>query len=292
VGERDPEDPLQKPTITRQNAKGETESYRRDRMTGVETRKQADGTEIRNEIFKTAGPLYGKLRKVEQVKNGKTEIRLERMYDDDGRLEREITPKGIAIMQYDKAGRLTSKVDEAGKLLWQAKFDEQGRKILDEIPGERKWVMEFLPDGIRRLWRWEREVHPLQKNTTIYRFMGGTEWDKSSVVQRWWVDGDREYTEIYNSLGQHVGRMMNGKLVERYVYDSVGRVTEEWNFAFTPPGQPPLPIGVKRTDWSQTNPKTGEPLIVSITRKQLPQSELQPGIEAAIKLLASYASKQ
>jgi YD repeat-containing protein len=121
--------------------------------------------------------------------------------------------------------------------------------------------------------------------------MGGTEWDKSNVVQRWWVGGNREYTELYDSLGRQVGRTMNGMLIERYVYDAQGRINERWTYPLTPIGELPIPTIVQKTNWAEIDPKTGEPKAISTFRKELPQNELQAAMAAAGELLTSYTRK-
>lgn len=98
------------PSISRVNATGQIEGSALDNKAGIYTQQNVDGSKTVTHVFKTPGPLYGKIQKVERTQrvDGKeitTQI-YKASYDEAGKIIREIDEKGwISTFKYDAKGQ-------------------------------------------------------------------------------------------------------------------------------------------------------------------------------------------
>jgi YD repeat-containing protein len=100
----------ERPKLRRYNDKGQEEFVIVDSRNGVYQQKDLEeGTQI-TEVFKTPGPLYGKVRKVESVlPDGTKKLIYQVAYDEKGRLISKRRENGSTlIFKYDEAGKVTS----------------------------------------------------------------------------------------------------------------------------------------------------------------------------------------
>jgi YD repeat-containing protein len=100
-------DPLQVPPIHMADATGNTQALIINQKQGTTERISSDGEDIITYTFLSPGPLYGKLRKLDQVKGGKTQTILTASYDETGRLFRSTREDGWTYMYiYNPLGHL------------------------------------------------------------------------------------------------------------------------------------------------------------------------------------------
>jgi len=98
------------PKLNRVNLKGEEEFFYMNNTLGISERKSLQDGHIITEIFKSQGPLYGKLRKVEKIENGSKRVVRQLTYDEKGKLTREMDSDGyFLVFNYDKKGELIGK---------------------------------------------------------------------------------------------------------------------------------------------------------------------------------------
>ena len=117
--------------LTRKNSKGEVESYFRDIGAGVRITQQ--GTSKRSEYHFTSGPAAGKIRKIEDMLDGKVTNLQQYFYDEKGRMIRGKENEDILTFRYDDKSRTaTAKKNDA--LLWKKYMDEKDRVIKVEYP--------------------------------------------------------------------------------------------------------------------------------------------------------------
>jgi hypothetical protein len=98
----------QLPKLRRYNDKGQEEHRIVDNRNGVVNQKSIEeGTRV-TETFKTPGPLYGKVRKVENLlPDGTKKTIYQAAYDEKGRLIHRVNEQGFTeVFEYDKNGVL------------------------------------------------------------------------------------------------------------------------------------------------------------------------------------------
>ncbi|MDD2711168.1 MAG: RHS repeat protein [Verrucomicrobiae bacterium] len=114
--------------------------------------------------FVGGSSLAGKLRKIEQVKNGETKVSViyQAIYDEKSHLIRETDAKGITVFQYDSNGRpLTAK--RGVGFLWKRTYDDQGRLLCVQdfetnlkaeyhYTGEFAWNVSLMEKGLVSSW--------------------------------------------------------------------------------------------------------------------------------------------
>jgi YD repeat-containing protein len=104
------------PTIARTNDQGQTEGMALDNTTGTYTATNLDGSTIITRTFRTPGPLYGKVHKVEKIVNGQTSTIYQASYDEMGKLIRIVDEQGIITKYiYDPSGHEVKRTVELSK---------------------------------------------------------------------------------------------------------------------------------------------------------------------------------
>jgi RHS Repeat. len=140
------------PRITRKNAAGQEEFISVDNARGITEEKTIEGGHRITEIFKSTGPLYGKVRKVETLgERGNRILQYAASYDDKGRLIRETNANGITTAYtFDDAGKLTGKKvlptrDESVQKAFAAKIGRLQQAIAAaETSGDRDSKIQDL----------------------------------------------------------------------------------------------------------------------------------------------------
>ncbi|HEY5811999.1 MAG TPA: RHS repeat domain-containing protein [Terrimicrobiaceae bacterium] len=101
--------PGSNPAIGRVNTAKEREFWHNDAVEGKETIQGINGVKTITSWF-TTGKLKGMTRKIEEDSGGKITVLKQFIYGEDGRLLREIGPKGdVETFDYDALGRLAKK---------------------------------------------------------------------------------------------------------------------------------------------------------------------------------------
>ena len=99
------------PKLRRVNSRGEEEFRYVDMAKGITEVKDLKKGHTITETFLSSGPLYGKVRKIEKVVDGKTVPVFQAGYDESGRLLRVVDAKGFTtINQFGKDGKLSGKI--------------------------------------------------------------------------------------------------------------------------------------------------------------------------------------
>jgi YD repeat-containing protein len=99
--------PFEMPRITRIDSSGNQQDVAIDAKTGKYTTTRVDGVQQTTSIYKTPGPLYNKVRSVEERANGKTITTFKAAYDTAGRLLRKVDSDGlITKYAYNDKGKL------------------------------------------------------------------------------------------------------------------------------------------------------------------------------------------
>jgi YD repeat-containing protein len=97
------------PPLSRKNSDGKTEGVEVDNKAGIYTRVGTDGVKTVTQVFETPGPLYLKVRNIEQISGKVTTTIMRASYDEAGRMIRKIDGNGnLTIFTYDKSGTLLS----------------------------------------------------------------------------------------------------------------------------------------------------------------------------------------
>ena len=97
------------PGLIRTSDDGRTEKIDVDRKLGIYTLVGSDGVKKVTQVFTAPGPLYNKVKQVEEISpSGVKVTKLKASYDEAGRLIRKIDDQGnITTLIYDKLGKLT-----------------------------------------------------------------------------------------------------------------------------------------------------------------------------------------
>lgn len=98
------------PRIDRYKEHADWEFIDVDNLVGrLELRTKESGHVVR-QVFKTKGPLYGKLKSEEKIEHGLRRLNYKANYDEKGRLLRETRRDGShAVFEYDPAGELLTR---------------------------------------------------------------------------------------------------------------------------------------------------------------------------------------
>ena len=98
------------PSLSRQNANGKTEGVAVDSSRGIYNVKNIDGSTEITTVFKTPGPLYGKVQKITRLVNGSTNTVYHASYNQEGQLIRSLDENGFeTIYTYNTEGKLQNK---------------------------------------------------------------------------------------------------------------------------------------------------------------------------------------
>jgi len=176
--------------IERINTQKQKEFWFYDRINGQEIEEGIDGVRKIKTWF-TSGLLAGRLRKKEEIAEGKSRFIYQAIYDESGKLMRELKfGEEPVLYAYDKDGRQVSAVSK-GQKLWEKTFDQDGR-IKEET---------------------------LENGTAVsYKYVNGDRVEKS-VFEK---NGSR-FVQIYRG-GREVRREMDNGFFENYEYDNEGRL--------------------------------------------------------------------
>lgn len=118
------------PRVARTNAGGAKEEFFEDDKTGIVTVVDAGGAKTVLYKFKTLGPLFGKLQKVERVeKDGGVRTMMKLAYDEKGQILSRTDERGfITSFIYDENGRVKEtsvKLSKDPQLLAELRVREQ-----------------------------------------------------------------------------------------------------------------------------------------------------------------------
>ncbi|NJK92221.1 MAG: hypothetical protein HC904_10550 [Blastochloris sp.] len=95
------------PELRRVNTAGKEEFVKIDNKLGIFERESITRGHLVTETYKTPGPLYGKVKKVVRLEEGKEVPVLQYSYDEKGKLLRKIDDKGFTtVFNYDDKGKL------------------------------------------------------------------------------------------------------------------------------------------------------------------------------------------
>jgi len=209
----------ERPAMSRTNKEGQTESYHFDASKGMSVSQALDGTITKQYFFKSLGPLYMKLRKMEETKDGKTAVTYRAAFDEAGKLIRETKNQDgkdvTTTYQYDAAGNQAMAL-QGDKVLWKKEYDSQ-RHLISELRTngdrvQRKYLAEnsyeqitLPPDGWKQIDLFE----------------------KGELRQRTFPDGKSDRYQYDRDTGALKERVDSEGTVWRYTYDPVtGQVSE------------------------------------------------------------------
>lgn len=104
------------PKLSRTNTEKKTESIEEDRVKGVVTIQDLDGTIRKTTFFTSPGAVFEKVRKIEETKGAVTKIVNQFTYDEAGRRIREINARGVVTTYaFNEQGELLRKNVEISK---------------------------------------------------------------------------------------------------------------------------------------------------------------------------------
>lgn len=159
-------------------------------------------------------------------------------YDDDGRLLSETDGRGFTEhYEYDVAGRLLRRIDRRSKI-WEYEYDAKDRLVLVRNPlgEERKYVYTPIGktssitdfDGFTESWEYDDmgqavTYYDKEGHKTAYAY---DSMCNPSVITL--ADGC-EIRQTFNNANLLERREIEGMADRCFVYDSYGRVTDEYN---------------------------------------------------------------
>ncbi len=120
--------------IERTNALGQSEYWFKDKTNGEKITEDIDGTLTKATWF-TSGSLKNKDKEVDQIKDGKTITSDRYVYDENGRVIREVDQDGgVKQYLYNKDGKLDS-ITIGQEIVWHEERDQSGRLIKQILNG-------------------------------------------------------------------------------------------------------------------------------------------------------------
>ena len=138
------------PRILRTDKHGNSETYHFDPANSIATLEAADGTIAKRYLVTQPGPSYSLLAKEEVIANGKQTTTYRATYDDRGQLihqVRQVDGRDVTTAyEYDKHGN-RARAYQDGRLVWQAKYDPQGRVSELEHPGQSRVAYRYRDSG-------------------------------------------------------------------------------------------------------------------------------------------------
>jgi hypothetical protein len=133
---KDVENASRWPKLFRENAKTKAkEFYWYDNKNGITTRYRGDGIAIKEYEFLNKGPLFRKIRKIEQTHKGSTTVTERYSYDENGVLLKSIftdlETKGVIEQTYNNKGQpLQILVNGAVAQIYR--YDQDGKLLLEK----------------------------------------------------------------------------------------------------------------------------------------------------------------
>jgi len=129
--------------LKRRDSKGEVESYYNNIGTG--TRITQRGTSKRSEYEFTSGPAVGKLRKIEDMLDGKVTNLQQYFYDEKGRIIRGKENEDTLKFEYDDK-KYTATAWKNNALLWKKHMDAKGRILKVDFPDGKELRLKYRED--------------------------------------------------------------------------------------------------------------------------------------------------
>lgn len=122
------------PGLIRTSDDGKTEKIDVDRKLGIYTVVGSDGVKKVTQVFTAPGPLYNKVKQVEEISpSGVKVTKLKASYDEAGRLIRKIDDQGnITTLSYDQKGKVSGK-EEALSTARVQKLKEREEQLLQSL---------------------------------------------------------------------------------------------------------------------------------------------------------------
>jgi YD repeat-containing protein len=118
------------PPLKRTSSDGKTESVVIDHKMGTYTVQGSDGVKRVTQVFTAPGPLYDKVKKVEESKHGVQKASMKASYDEAGRLIRKIDEQGnITTFNYDQNGKLVGKTEVPSPAKAQKIREKEGKLL-------------------------------------------------------------------------------------------------------------------------------------------------------------------
>jgi hypothetical protein len=125
---------IELPTLRRANSKNEVEFRYVDIGKGITEVKSVTQGHTITEVFKSPGPLYDKVRKVENVENESKKLVYRASYSEAGQILRELDEKGFTLIyQYAEDGKLTKRLEPPTDKSSISLLREQEGVLLSEI---------------------------------------------------------------------------------------------------------------------------------------------------------------
>lgn len=197
--------------ITRIARNGKSEFSYYDRAKGINTKINSEGLTTRTYYFLASGPMMNKVRKIEEIKNGKTSIVLRNAYDELGRVIRSIDSTGsIEIREYLDNGGLV-RVIKDGRVAQEIRY----------VGGKMVSRLEYR-EGIIKETTWgENGLSGVSINEGgVVRPDVSVTYDDQGRRKRHVVEGTKRVSEYkYTDSGYTESIFRNGVLWARDYYD-------------------------------------------------------------------------
>jgi YD repeat-containing protein len=128
------------PPISRTSSDGKTESVKVDNRMGTYTAKDANDITTVTQVFETPGPLYQKIREVDEIRNDKSRMLYRLSYNESGQLIRKMDENHlVTTFIYDQAGKLMGRhVELSSDLATLATLKASEEALLATFRGSKK----------------------------------------------------------------------------------------------------------------------------------------------------------
>jgi len=215
--------------ITRHNSKNQKESWVKNSVSGEEVTLATNGVKVVKTSF-VAGPLSGKVRKIEQLADGKKAIIHQFAYDENGQLVREIENGKTTGYYYDQNGRL-SYVMENGRKKSSKVYDSEGR-VLRELDVDGRSVDHIYSDSpgfdtasiVKRLEHVASDVNEVRTENTADSQVSKSYYSKEGTVLATENKGGQIFEYLNNGREREV--FLNGKMRNKAVYEEGHKIRE------------------------------------------------------------------
>lgn len=207
--------------INRTNSNKQSEFWFRDTSNGMETIQGVDGVKIIKTWF-LSGPLSGKIRKIERIANGKAEVVLGNVYDEQGRLIRRITrdengSKSISETFYRDDGSWSETLTPAWSIV--SKFLDE--KSVDSVKASQvkngtAWKYSFFDKNAKILALLDsagKVVHFKFGDGFCNNYLNG----KLFRADNYYPDGKLKEQRFYKADGQSISQ------IQTVTYDAAKR---------------------------------------------------------------------
>lgn len=198
--------------ITRKDNSGKEEYRFYDRTKGLLTKKNADGSSVLTYFLLTPGPTAGKVRKVEEVKDGKTVVLERHAYDEFGRITRTIAKDGsISIWEYSQGGNFVRKITDGNVV--EEILSKDGEIANHKIYGAGK-VTERMMDHTET----GRIISFSENDNLVWR----DRYRKDETIEARESFPGRNIT-LFDDRGREAKTFIGGVLQSERIYDPSGK---------------------------------------------------------------------